>query len=75
MQISDLVGQYSRNINQDISVAAPAPESQQLVDAVREMTAGQILRDRQRAAPGRGRTGFEQWTDDFGKIGGKYQSE
>lgn len=43
MQISDLVGQYSRNINQDISVAAPAPESQQLVDAVREMTAGNIF--------------------------------
>lgn len=43
MQISDLIGQYSRNINQDISVAAPAPESQQLVDAVREMTAGNIF--------------------------------
>lgn len=43
MQISDLVGQYSRNISQDVSVAAPAPESQQLVDAVREMTAGNIF--------------------------------
>lgn len=43
MQISDLVGQYSRNISQDVSVAAPAPGVQQLLDAVGEMTVGSIF--------------------------------
>lgn len=43
MQISDLIGQYSRNVSQDVSVAAPAPGVQQLVDAVRQMTAGSVF--------------------------------
>lgn len=43
LQISDLVGQYSRNISQDVSVAAPAPGVQQLLDAVGEMTVGSIF--------------------------------
>lgn len=43
MQISDLVGQYSRNVSQDVSVAAPAPGVQQLLDAVGEMTVGSIF--------------------------------
>lgn len=43
MQISDMIGQYNRNISQDVSVAAPTPSSQQLIDAVHKMAAGSIF--------------------------------
>lgn len=43
MQISDLLGQYNRNTNQNISIAAPTPGVQKLVDAVRELTVGNVF--------------------------------
>ncbi len=43
MQISDMLGQYNRNASQNISVAAPTPGVQQLVEAVRELTVGNIF--------------------------------
>ena len=43
MQISDLVGQYSRNVSQSVSVAAPAPGVQQLADTIGDLKAGYIF--------------------------------
>lgn len=43
VQISDLLGQYNRNANQNVSIAAPTPGVQKLVEAVRELTVGNIF--------------------------------
>lgn len=43
MQISDMLGQYNRNVSQSTSIAAPTPGVQQLVDAVSDMTVGNIF--------------------------------
>lgn len=43
VQISDLLGQYNRNTNQNVSIAAPTPGVQKLVEAVRELTVGNVF--------------------------------
>ncbi len=43
MQISDMLGQYNRNVSQSTSIAAPTPGVQQLVDAVSDMEVGNIF--------------------------------
>lgn len=43
MQISDMLGQYNRNATSNVSMSKPTPAAQQLVDAVREMTVGDVF--------------------------------
>lgn len=43
MQISDLLGQYTRNANQSVSIAAPTPESQKLVASIQELAVGKVF--------------------------------
>ncbi len=43
MQINNMLEQYNRNVSQNVSVAAPTPASQQLVEAVGELAVGNVF--------------------------------
>lgn len=43
MRVPDMLQQYNRNVSQKVSVAAPTPASQQLVESAGELTVGNIF--------------------------------